>query len=89
MLYEKGGCHLVQDGLLTRKQLTAISKWVVGGGGQKLWTLSSLPHPACVAESLQTEYKDKRMGHDRAYPTTLRDIHPLHFVTSPIIKQPG
>ena len=62
----------VQDGLLTRKQPTAISKCMVavedgaGGAVQKLWTLSSLPHPAYVAESLQTEYKDKRTGHDRA-----------------------
>ena len=33
-----------------------------GGRGSKLWTLYSFHHPACVADSLQTEYKDKRMG---------------------------
>ena len=62
----------VQDGLLTNHS-TVSGEGGGGGGGPKLWTLYSFPHPACVAENLQTEYKDKRMGHDRAYPTTLRD----------------
>ena len=49
----------VQDGLLTNQSTVSRGG---GGGGSKLWTLYSFPHPACVAESLQTEYKDKRMG---------------------------
>ena len=61
----------VQDGLLTNQ--CGVGGGGGGGGGSKLWTLYSFPQPASVAESLQTEYKDKRMGHDRAYPTTLRD----------------
>lgn len=57
----------VQDGLLTNQST------VSGEGGVEAVNTLLLSHPACVAESLQTEYKDKRMGHDRAYPTTLRD----------------
>lgn len=68
----------VQDGLLTN-QSTASGRGGGGGDGsgvaEAMNTLLPSP-PRLCRESLETEDKDKRIGHDRAYPNTLRDYTP-------------